>query len=284
MVRLSLGKNQMNDWIQKIEPEILNAVDIPDITAPPHFPVKDFAKALAANLALDELVIQIGTSAWKTEDNYFTGLGGNPVFFAFQMAPLEGELFWVMAYDDLKSLTSWKVPLALDHPDLVKGIHRFMFLEALRTIKQMKIYEDLSPKFVDNEKFDKKSFAIDVSIKRKEELLWGRLLISPTFYKSFAEHYALKKPKLVDLVKCKGAMIPLTIRAGSVTLSKEELESLEEGDFIVVEDMYYRPGTGRGSFRLMLEETPLFQVKWKEDTLKILDYIYSYVENSHGRK
>jgi len=120
----------------------------------------------------------------------------------------------------------------------------------------MNIYEGLSPKFSEGAKFDENSFAMDISLKRGQDLIWGRLIISPTFYKAFSEHYAMKKPRLRDLIKSKEVLIPLTIRAGSVTLTPEELSSLEEGDFIVVDDMHYRPSTGKGSFKLMLEDTP----------------------------
>ena len=66
---------------------------------------------------------------------------------------------------------------------------------------------------------------------------------------------------------------------GSVDLDAEELKSLEEGDFVLVEDARYRPSNKKGSFQFAIGDKSIFQVKLKSGQLKILDYIYDYGED-----
>ena len=54
--------------------------------------------------------------------------------------------------------------------------------------------------------------------------------------------------------------------------------ALEEGDFIILENAFFKPSDEKGSLKVHLNETPLFQIKLKDGKLKILDFIYAFEE------
>jgi len=280
----------MNDsklWIKKIEPEILEAANLPLNVSEPTFPLDEFVATLVKELNIEDLSIEIGNCEWKGEETYFSGLGSSPTVLAFQASPLDGDLFFVMPQEDIVKLThllkdQTESPILVDHPDIVKGLYQYIIIQALDSIKTLKTYDDLAFKLVDQPNFEETSFSVDLSIKTSNEILWGRLLISPRFYQSFSNHYMVKQPSLSNLQKAKDLKLPLSVVAGSVDLTTEELKNLKQGDFIQIDNLHYHVESKKGSFKVFLQDTPIFQVKLKNDNLKILDFIYSYTENTHG--
>ena len=120
-------------WIKKVEPEILEAVDLPKGGKEPDFPLDEFASAFSKEFFKDDISIEIGSCEWKSNDNFFNGLGNNPVSLAFEMPPLEGQLFWVMAKEDVMQIVSWfndtnQETLSIDNPDIIKGVYFNLFL------------------------------------------------------------------------------------------------------------------------------------------------------------
>lgn len=275
-------------WIKKIEPEIVEAASLPSYVSPPDFPFDQFSEILSQTLGIENLEIGLGSSEWKVRENYYNGLGSNPLSLGLQMSPLQGNLFWVVSFDDMQKLTSWlkdrkDQAISLDHPDLLKGLYRYIFVEALKTTQNLGTYGNLALKLVDHPTQDNSAFAIDVSIKNGSETIWGRLLLSSTFYTSFSNYYASQRPSLNQIKKGKDIKIPLSIEVGSVSLTSDELKSLSVGDFIVAEQVYYHVEAGKGSCKIYLNERAIFQAKIRENQIKILDYIFEYEEKSHGR-
>jgi hypothetical protein len=275
-------------WLRKIEPEILEVVSAPGQSTRFTFPLDSFASLFSETLRLDNVEIAKGVAEWRMQDNFLSGLGKSPISFAVQLSPLEGSFFWVMSYEDASKLVSWirdkeNNPFQIDHPDLLKGIYRFIFLESLRITKHLHVFGDLSPKVLDGQKFDSIGYTIDISLKKGEETLWGRLIVPKTLQISFEDHFSIKRPSLKTLSDSCSLSIPLSISLGSVELSQMELNSLNEGDVVMLDNLYYKPKEEKGNFNMLLGDTPLFQIKYKEGKMKIFDFVHSYQENDYAR-
>ncbi|MBM3193423.1 MAG: hypothetical protein FJZ59_04225 [Chlamydiae bacterium] len=271
-------------WIQPIENELKDVMGFPEISFFETFPIEKIASFLSSELNIDPLTIELHSKEWKTSDSFFTGLGSSPISISFQASPLNGDCFWVIPHEDLETFVSWlrdkdNKAFELFNPDLLKGVYRYALLVAFEGISKLDLFKKLSLKFTKDIKLDEKCYSIDVSILHGEKQIWGRLLISPKFKESFMNFFSKENLTLFDLAKQFPSLkIPLSIANGSVELTKEELTSLREGDFIIVDNAFYKPSDQKGSLKVVLKETPLFQIKLKDGKFKILDFIYAFEE------
>ncbi len=276
-----------NLWIKKIEPELMEACNAVTLISKGEFQLKEFAKLLSDAINLELISMEIGNCEWRSKEALLNGLGDSPISLSFQLSPLEGEVFWIMSYEDICIITSWlhdqqKTPIEIKSKDLIKGLYSFIIIEALNVLKNMKTYEDFSIQLTNKSQFSEHSYAIDISINKGEYKFWGRLILSEEFQKSFFNHFAIKSPTLKDLQKIHNIQIPLSVIATSVTLTTEEVKSLQEGDFIILDNIQYRPSTNKGILKALIKNRPIFQIKLKDDTVKILDYIFAYKESVNG--
>lgn len=271
-------------WIQPIENQLKDAMDFPEVSFLETFPVQKLASFLSTHLNIDPLTIEIHNKEWKTCDSFFTGLGSSPISISFQASPLNGDCFWVMPYEDLETFISWlkdknEKALELSNPELIKGIYRYALLVAFEGISELDLFKKLSLKFTKDTKLEEKCYSIDVSLLHGEKQIWGRFLISSKFKESFTNFFSKENLNLFDLAKQFPSLkIPLSIANGSVELTKKELSSLKEGDFVIVDNAFYKPNDQKGSLKVLLQDTPLFQIKLKEGKFKILDFIYAFEE------
>lgn len=270
-------------WLNKIEPEIVKAAGLPTSGMSFSFPIDEFAEKLSSSLSIENLKISFGLSEWKTQENFLSGLGSSPVSLSLQLAPLNGPFFFLMAFDDVVKFISWMKdkkgnPYKVDHADVIKGIYRYVCLEALFLSNSLESLSGLTPRLTDNTKFDQTSYSIDVSLKKGRSVIWARLLISPELKRSLENHFALKKPTISTVQNLPNVKIPMSLQSGSIELTSEELTSLKKGDVVLIENIHYRPSDEKGSLVAKIGQTSIFQIRVKEGKLKILDYTYSYEE------
>ena len=271
-------------WIQPIESQLKEILDLPNLSFSESFSVEDFTRFITSNLGISPLSIEVGTKEWKTEDSFFSGLGSAPVSISFQATPLVGDFHWIMSYEDLQILVSWikdknHKALELDNPELVKGIYRYCLLVALDGLSKTESFNQFSLKIIKDNKLDEKGYAIDIALVHNEKRIWGRIILSHLFKESYMNYFAKDRLSIQDIsIKFPSLKIPLCIVNGSLELSQNELHSLEEGDFVVIDNAFFKPSDERGSMKVLLNETPLFQIKLKDGKFKILDFIYAYEE------
>ena len=98
-------------------------------------------------------------------------------------------------------------------------------------------------------------------------------------------HFSKEKLSFRDILRqFPNIKIPLSITNGSLELTKAELSSIEPGDFILIDNAFYKPSNEKGSLKVMLGDNPLFQIKLKEGKFKILDLLHAYSERPvHAR-
>ncbi len=273
-------------WIQPIENQLKEILDLPDFAWDASFSLEQFASLISSRLGISPFSIELGESGWKNKDSYFSGLGSSPISVSLQISPLQGDCFWIASYEDLETLVSWisdknQKTLELQNPDLIKGIYRYILLITLEALGETELFKQFSPKLTKEVRPDEVGYAIDIALTHGEKKIWGRLVLSKVFKESFMRHFSKERLSLPDLSKrFPNLSVPIKLINGSFELSKADLSSLEEGDFVVIDNAFYKPSSRTGSLKMLLNETPLFQVKLKEGKFKILDFIYAYNEGT----
>ena len=266
-------------WIHSVEPQLKEVLDLPEISFIASLSLEDLSAFISSKLALSPLIFEMGEKGWRTKEAFFTGLGSSPVSISLQASPLEGEALWVMGYDDIKTFVSWIKEFEFDHPEVIRGVYRYAMLVALEGISKQELFQQFSFKLTKESPFAEKGYAIDIGLKRENEQIWGRLIFSPTLKESSMKFFSKDHLSISDLAKhLPHVQIPLSVVNGSIDLTQKELQSLQEGDFIILENAYFHPNEEKGSLKVLIQENPLFQVKYKEGRLKILDFIYAYEE------
>ena len=124
------------------------------------------------------------------------------------------------------------------------------------------------------------AYSIDLSIKLLNDTLHARILIPNNLYKDFQSHYTYVEPTLANLENIPNVNIPMSINTGSIMLNPDEIKSLNEGDFLILHNSFYRPSEKKGSFQLFIGNNPIFQIKPQNDGIKILDFLYFYNEGN----
>lgn len=271
-------------WIKQIETSILQAQEIPMWGAFPDFPWKDFAKVFSQNFNLKQFKMTVGTSEWKSGSSILTGMGRSPLQLSMELTPLQGSFSFIVPTEDFTKLSSWAIdPKAgeegFSDPFLQKGFFRYITLEALHLVDQMQIFRGLTPKIVDMPLSKEDAYCVDIALEKDGETVWGRLVCPPLFHQAFRDHYAGEWRLSIPSEKYEQIELGLSMSAGRTTLSQEDWKNLYEGDLLFLDYCSYSPNLGRGTFQMMLDHLPLFQVKLKDENVKILDYALYYEES-----
>ena len=181
-------------------------------------------------------------------------------------------------------LSSWAI-----HPDagndgfsdpyLQKGFFRYLCAEAMAILEGLQIFPGLSPKLIDMPLAKEDGYCIDIAIEHEGETIWGRMICPAIFQESMKQHYAQDWELSVPSNLYETFFADLSILAGKTTLSQESWKKIQEGDFVILDHCSYYPNLKKGTFQLEYENAPLFQVKVKEENIKILDYAHYFEEN-----
>lgn len=268
-------------WYQKIAVDLVDLLEEEGFLSFPYLPLKEIEAKIAHPFHWKDFSLSMGQMEWKNRENFFTGLGDMPVSIGVHASPLEGEIFWVMGREDLTKLISWfrdtsGNQIVADSPDLIKGIYRFMILQILDQLGKIAPLQQFSFKIVDKGQMGKTGYTIDLSLKKGDEALWGRLIFSHTLKTSYENHFAKAKSTLLDLATPSPVSLPISITAGSFEMTQEELSSLQEGDFVITHNATLHPDTEQGSLLLNLQEKPLFLLRYKDGKVTVAEEITNY--------
>lgn len=274
-----------DNWIKKVEGTLEAAKQIPLWGHPPAFPWKALSERLSHVLQIDTLNISLEKTELVPEQQLLSGMGVHPFIIPLELSPLQGTVLWVISSEDMHKLTTlalYQGPSAKGFSDskLDEGFYQFLILEALYAIEQLGVYPDFSMKQVESKALPQSSaFCLDISLTIQRQKLWARLICPSDFHASFKSHFSLQKPPLLESPMASEVDVVIRFEAGHTTLKLEEWEAISSGDFIVLDRCSFDPNTEKGTLTLVLEDTPLFQVRLKENSMKILDYAFYYEED-----
>ena len=270
-------------WIKQVKNLILQSKEIPMWGTFSGFPWEKFTEKLRAKFSLDDLEIQVGTCEWKTGETLFTGMGQTPLQISVELTPLQGTCSLIIPLEDFTKISAWMIhPKAKEKsfsdPFLQKGFFHFIALEVALIIDQMQLLQGLTPKLIEMPFSKEEAYAIDISLKHGKETAWARLMLPTLFQTNFKKHFANESLAFSSSELFNQIDVDVILSCGKISLFLEEMKTVREGDFIFLEQSTYSPSSKRGTFQLIFNEIPLFQVKLKDENVKILDYALYYEE------
>ena len=272
-----------DQWIKKLETITLEAKEIPMWGSPPEFPWDEFSKSLESSINLEKFSISPKNADWQEESTFLEGMGSNPIIIGIDCQPLTGPIHFIIPLEEVSKLSSWvlspeRSKQGFEDANLQKGFCQFLALEALSVIDDLQIYPDLAPKITSKPLPNAPCYVVQIAIKYKRKTLLGKLILSPSFQQSFKTHFQnqpIDSEKLFEDIDAK-----LHLETGYTELSQSDWDGVKVGDFIILDSCRYHPNTKKGIMQLSYLNTPLFQVKLKDEQIKILDYAV-YIEDRH---
>jgi len=261
-------------WIRHVETLCEGAMDLPMWGHLPDFPLGEFGERLAVATSMEGVSVGFGESDWR--EDLLDGLGEEPVSIGVMLSPINQNCFWVMDSADVERLCSWSFhgEKVFTDPDLKKGYYQYVLLEALNVLTNEGIYSDFSPKMTTKSLSQGLSYCVDVSLSKGSETIWGRLILPKTFHFAMKSHYEDRKVPLREYAAKEKIVLDLPIACGKTKVKITEWNSAKVGDLLVLDQCSYSPDDEKGYFQIKLSGSPIFQVKLKQDHIKILDFAY----------
>jgi flagellar motor switch protein FliN/FliY len=271
-------------WARKVD-AALRALDrIPLNGNAPRFDISQLSSLIASHFGAPSLSVELGDCSWCEAKEVKEGLGSNVVSLGISVTPLAGEVIWLMGRDDVAHLTSWLMNgktrnRTISSEVLQEGFYRFLVLEALDALQGAEPFKNFSLKISDEEtNIEKDAYCIDVKLSYEQRSCWGCLVLSPRFLTSWQRHFASLRELFSLSSLAQSVEVPLSVCAGTLSLTREEWKRLKKGDFVLLDRGGYDPRHHEGVASLMLGATQLFHVSVKENKLKMLDYALFYEE------
>jgi flagellar motor switch protein FliN len=272
-------------WLRKIEEAVEEANLIPLWGSFPSFPWDPFSLELSKILEIEGLEIKHQSTEWKKPAEFLEGAGADPLIIPIELAPVAGTAFWVMGREDISrvityALSPQRKTKGISDPEYQEGFYRYLCLESLQILDRLKAFQDLSLKIKDAAPLpDQEAFCIDVSLKINQHSAWGRIICPKDFFHSFRTHFLHKKSSLFEQNLAQKVEVGVHCEIGNVTLRLDQWKRVKTGDLILLDRGSFDPKTGKGALTIVLENTPIFRARIKQNKVKILDYAFYNEEN-----
>lgn len=273
-------KQHSTEWLSLLENRLAKTNQLPALEERFAFPWEEATDLIKQALQLEKLSLSATAISWKEVDQIDEGLGKHPFIVSINMSPLRGEIFWILSQQDVALLSSYLLfkqfnPDEMTNGVVQKGFYQFILLKILNGIDQISFFKETSFSLNTTDVFPtEKSLCIDVKCELNSKTLKGCLACPESFWKEFKNHYPLYKNPLMSSDQLDSTKIYLRPSLGFTTLSKEEWDSLQVGDFMVLDHCLYHYEEKKGSITLNLGDTQLLMARIKPDGIKILDYIF----------
>ncbi len=243
----------------------------------PVFPIEHLTETLKTLFHLDLFSIEISGGDFYKKESLLKSLGAQPTVVSLELSPLENPLFLAFSNEDLLCLLGLLIAQdtskSFHESELKKGFFRYLLLQVLIEIKKLNPLPGLTLRFSEKPLAQKESYGIDLTLHFSKMSLPCRIFL-PIELQAELHHYFSKKPiPLQQRLNFETLSLPLTLCAGSISLTTEEIQSIRTGDLCILETCSYQPISKKGYFQLFFRRFALFQVKLKEDQIKILDYM-----------
>ena len=275
-------------WIRRVEGAVSRLQEIPLWGYAPAFPWEKVSERLKEMFGAKSLQIRAKQTRFLSSEELFSNLGEDPTLVPLELTPLEGQAFWAMPKSEVEKLTM----LFLTQEGTSKGfvsepirngyVH-FLFLKALHILNEEYAFGDLTTQVAPLSGFPEGALCLDLSIKIGQETLWARVICSETLVEAFNRYFISEKSTLFSGQSAPDLPLPLNLTIGRTALSYASWQKIERGDLLLLDQCSFDPSQEKGSGLLTLNGTPLFDVRIKENEVKILEYAFYQEETPMTR-
>lgn len=279
-----MKKEPQKLWLEQLETALEFAENIPLWGTPPPFPWEDFSKELSNFFGISPFHFSHYVTKWQDANHLLEGLGKDPAIQHFTLTPLPINLTWAMSKQHQEQLVAMLLTedgKKFSDSALTVGFFQFVFLKVMETFNHMNVYGNLSATLIDNPSWnDQGAFCIDIKILMGKHTLFGRLLVPESAHHSFKTHFSMEKPPFISDPTFAATPLTLHIQIGNTRIHQDEWEKVNVGDCILFDRCTYDPNAQKGTAVLVLGNVPLFDLRIKEDEIKILEYAFYQEDKS----
>lgn len=275
-------------WMEQLETALEFTESIPLWGMPPPFPWDAFSQELSDFFGITPLKISHQSTKWEEPSDLLEGYGKDPALQHLTLTPLPIHLTFVMSAQHKQQLVSMLLTedgKKFSDTTLIDGFFQFIFLKVMERFNHMNLYGNLSATLIDNPNWDDEgAFCIDVKMLLGKQALFGRLLVPKSSHHSFQTHFSMEKPPVFSDPMFAATPLNLQIQIGNTKILPSEWKKVHVGDFILFDRCTYDPSTKKGTASLVLGNIPLFELRMKEDEIKILEYAFYQEDKSMNPK
>jgi flagellar motor switch protein FliN/FliY len=268
------------DWLNLVEKALAKAQQLPSLEENFPFPWSDASHAIGSGLKLADLNLSSTRTVWKKHDQVLQGLGDKVFLISVEVAPIEGSVFFAMSEQDVvylttHTLTGGEHKEGFANAKLREGFYHFLLLKALEALDRLKVFKEVSFHFSPNHTLPmENAFCIDINCAFPEKTLHGRLICPQSFLTAFKSFQPMQKGTLLSSETTQNIDVSLRCEVGHTSISHEEWDKIQVGDFVILDRCSYDPLEQKGSITLMLGDTPLLIARMKPEGMKILDFAF----------
>jgi len=267
------------EWKQLVAGALQEAKIIPLWGNPPSFPWEDLGKALAEKWNLPDLQINCLKTSWEKKPEALRGLGTRPVVIPIDVSPLDEGCYWGISSEDMQLLSQ----AVLQPPDfkdlmelvLARGCFQFLLLQALQIFSENKTYPILRAQVAEERPLPDTAFLVcEIAVQWTTGRICGKLLLPRPFLGFLRDLYRVEPTEFIHSPAARSLSVPLHLVVGRSTLPLSQWKLASEGDFLRLEACTLSPNRRSGRARLMLNDTPLFDLAIKKGKVSLLDYAF----------
>lgn len=267
-------------WLKQIPGELYQLDEKPLLGFPPAFSWETFSDALAKSLQIKNLSITPGSLQWLSQADLLAGLGDQIKSISVSVNPLVGQVTWIMPEQGLSRLMHLllnpdsNVFAETIDPNFFKAFYQFIAAEAINALEKTDFDKKLVPVVLKEYNLPAEAcLALNVTILLDNEPIYGRLLLSQDFRKSWAQRHALQQKALPLSSPIADALsVVVHLEAGKINLRPSEWKNIVPGDFVVLDTCSLDPDEEKGRVMLVINGTPFFRARIKQGSLKILEH------------
>ena len=271
------------DWLNLVEKALEKIQQLPSLEENFPFPWADASHAIGSGLKLTDLHISSKRAARENNEEALQGLGEKVFIVSVEMAPIEGSVFFATSENDVAYLTTQTLHTlpggehkeGFSNAKLREGFYHFLFLKALEAVDHLKVFKEVSFHFSPKQTLPmEEALCIDIDLALPEKTLHGRLICPQSFLNAFKTFQPMQKGTLLSSEITQGIDVSLRCEVGHTSISREEWDKVQVGDFVILDRCSYDPTEQKGSATLMLGATPLIIARMKPEGMKVLDFAF----------
>lgn len=268
-------------WKNQISAVLDESTEIPMWGYAPPFPFDAFSKSLQEAWSLPSCDIKLLSAEWITPEKVQKEITGNTIF-KLDVNPIGAPIYLSVTPENqaicIQTLMNTKTSSSnFSSREIQKGFFQFILLEAIGALSSVKKDLQFSLDEADTKIASDNTYVMNVIITSENFSFEATLLLSKDFQQKFKTNYSERIP--LDTAT-KDKAILCNLKTGYVTLQADQIAKLTVGDFVILDSASYHPKTKKGTMELCFQDTPLFHIKHKEESIKILDYATPFEETT----
>ena len=241
-----------NNWITQLHEELFPQANQPFLGSVPPFPWDTLSATLAETFQLPNLKLQPTQAQWTVANELTQSFGEDPTIFTFNLAPLNGELYWILCQEDFQQISHWilaQTNQASPYIDdaIRTGLQNFFAITLLSQCQNLPYLEGLSPSLKKSSPPPQEtSFCIDFQAQWQDKTINNRLIINNSLRNEWFHYLKNKTSNTTSPSFSPSLQVPVHINVAETTLTETTLNSLSEGDLLLLPNCPLNPQTMQG--------------------------------------